>query len=164
MTHRGRFWNLERCLITFCVVASASMWYAAQEYGPAARRFPQIVSAAVFLLSAYFLIGQVLAWKNGADTKQPENEAEQGEKQRDKDVPTIPWTHSLALCLGFIGVTYAFGLGTGLLVLVTACAAGLGLRLWKAVLYGALFSAVIWLTFGVLLNITLPEGMLLNLY
>lgn len=157
MTRPERFWTLERALLILSIVVSGYMWYAAQSYVLTARRFPQLVSAIVFALSVYLLVVQVIAWQRGPATDNEES------KEADKG-PVLHWGIGLLLSLGFLVCTYLFGIGTGLLAFVTLCSKMLGLRWPGAIIYGAVFSVMLWFFFGVLLTIPLPEGALVHLF
>lgn len=161
MSAARRLFNLERVLLAFFCIAGIAMLVSSRDYPLAARRLPQLIAALVVLLSSYTLLIQ-LAFKRG----QPEEvvRSDDDEPEPDPDAKTMGAGMGLGMAVAFIAVAYGFGIGPALIVFISVVSHKLGLTWVKALIFGGAFAVAIWYAFGILLNVPLPEGMILHLF
>jgi energy-converting hydrogenase Eha subunit E len=152
LQHRSRLVNLETVLLVVLVALTTTMILVARSYTPDARRFPTFVAAVMLVLSLYVLIKEVVLGKG-------RTEAPTGGER-----PVVSWVQTTLVTVGFLLVTAGFGMGTGLLLFICVYARLLGLAWTRAILYGAIFSVIVWFAFGTLLQVPLPVGAVFHLY
>jgi len=118
--------------------------------------FPNLISYLLIILGAFqILTGIRIASGSGAGTNGTSAEPESNQK-----LPIRRILLFLALVFGFTVLFEPLGFFISTFVFLLLLMKLFGLDLLRSALYGALFTTVIYLMFGVLFSIGLPAGIL----
>jgi len=120
--------------------------------------FPNVLAVAFIILG----INQIItAFRSARKTQKAVISDNQKDAQRSKKI--VMSVEFVALMIGFIAFFNILGFFISTTIFLFLLMVFLGLKWWKSLLYSAIYTAVIYLLFGVLFTIGLPAGILSGL-